>query len=65
MNFVKEGSYKSKKQETYQKTNFSCHNRPKYGNTFNGYYFLVITLVTKHWNARVLKRKIQEGPITQ
>jgi hypothetical protein len=27
--------------------------------------FLVINLVTKHWNARVLKRKIQEGPITQ
>jgi hypothetical protein len=39
MNFVKEGSYKSKKQETYQKTDFSCHNRLKYGNTFNGYCF--------------------------
>jgi hypothetical protein len=26
--------------------------------------FLVINLVTKDWNARVLKRKIQEGPIT-
>ena len=39
MNFVKEGSYKSQKQETYQKTNFACHNKPKHGNTFNGYLF--------------------------
>jgi hypothetical protein len=39
MNFVKGGRYKSKKQETYQKAEFSCHNRLEYGNTFNGYLF--------------------------
>jgi len=39
MNSIKKGSYKSQKQETYQKTHFSCHNRLKYGNTFNGYCF--------------------------
>ena len=39
MNFVKEGSYKIQKQETYQQTDFSCHNKLKYGNTFNGYCF--------------------------
>jgi hypothetical protein len=39
MNFVKGGSYKSKKQKTYQKADFSCHNILEYGNTFNGYCF--------------------------
>ena len=39
MNFVKGGSYKNKKQETYQKVDFSCHNRLDYGNTFNDYCF--------------------------
>jgi len=39
MNFVKKGSCKSKKKETYQNTYFSCHNRLEYGNTFNGYFF--------------------------
>ena len=39
MNCVKGGSYKSKKQETYKKVDFSCHNGLEYGNTFNGYLF--------------------------
>jgi hypothetical protein len=38
MNFVR-GIYKGKKQETYQKEYFSCHNRLEYGNTFNGFCF--------------------------
>jgi hypothetical protein len=37
-NFVK-GSYKNQNQKTYQKADFSSQNRPKYGNTFNGYFF--------------------------
>ena len=64
MNFVKEGSYKSQnkkhiKRQTSHVTSDSSMETPSMV-----IVFLVIALVTKHWNARVLKRKIEEGPIT-
>jgi hypothetical protein len=64
MNFVKGGSYKIKnkkhiKRKTSHVTTDSSMETPSMVIAF-----LVKTLVTKHWNARVLKRKIQEGPIT-
>jgi hypothetical protein len=37
MNFVKEGSYKSKKEEENKKTELSSQNKFKNRNTFNGY----------------------------
>ena len=60
MNFFKEGSYKSRKQETYQKTNFSCHNILKYGNTFNGYYFSCHNFGHKSLECKSLERKNSE-----
>jgi hypothetical protein len=39
MNFVKEGSYRSKKEEKNQKKDLSSQNKFKNGNTFNGYFF--------------------------
>jgi hypothetical protein len=39
MNFVKEGSYRSKKEEENQMTDLSSQNKIKNGNTFNGYLF--------------------------
>jgi hypothetical protein len=38
-NFVKEGSYRSKKEEENQKTYLSSQNKFKNGNTFNDYCF--------------------------
>ena len=57
MNIVKEGMYKSKKQETYQKKNFSCPNKPKYGNTFNGYCFSCNNFGHKALECKSLKKK--------
>jgi hypothetical protein len=37
MNFVKEGIFRSKKEEENQKTNLLSQNKFKNGNTFNGY----------------------------
>jgi hypothetical protein len=37
MNFVKEGSYRSKKEEENQKTDLSSQDKFKNGNTFNGF----------------------------
>jgi hypothetical protein len=39
MNFVKEGSYRSKNEEENQMTGLSRQNKIKNGNTFNGYCF--------------------------
>jgi hypothetical protein len=39
MNIVKEGIYRSKKEEENQKTYLSSQNKFKNGNTFNGYLF--------------------------
>jgi hypothetical protein len=52
MNFVKEGSYRSKNEEENQMTDLSSQNKIKNGNTFNGYFFLVIALAIKQWIAR-------------
>jgi hypothetical protein len=57
MNFFKEGSYKSQKQETYQKTDFSCQNRTKYGTTFNGYCFSCNNFGHKALECKNLKKK--------
>ena len=39
MNFLKEGSYRSKKEEENQMIDFLRQNKIKNGNTFNGYFF--------------------------
>jgi hypothetical protein len=39
MNFVKEGSYRSKNKEENQMTDLSSQNKIKNGNTFNDYCF--------------------------
>jgi hypothetical protein len=38
MKFVKEGSYRSKKEEENKKTDLSSQNKFKNGNTFNEYF---------------------------
>jgi hypothetical protein len=56
MNSIKKGSYKSQKQETYQKTEFSCQNRTNYGTTFDGY-----CLSCNKFCHKVLKCKIPKN----
>jgi hypothetical protein len=64
MNFVKEGSYKSKNKKHIKRQTSHVTIDPSMETPSMVISFLVIALVTKHWNERVLKRKIQEGPIT-
>jgi hypothetical protein len=47
MNFVNGGSYKSKKQEAYQKLDFSCQNKLKYETPSMVIVFSAIALVIK------------------
>jgi hypothetical protein len=57
MNFVKEGSYRSKKEEENQMIDFSSHNKIKNGNTFNGYCFSCHSFGHKAMDCK----KLEEG----
>jgi cyclopropane fatty-acyl-phospholipid synthase-like methyltransferase len=57
MNFVKEGSYRSKKEEENQMAYFSSQNKIKNGNTFNGYFFSCHRFVHKAMDCK----KLEEG----
>jgi hypothetical protein len=61
MNFVKEGSYRSKKEEENQMIDFSSQNKIKNGNTFNGYCFYFHSFGHKEMDCK----KLEEGYTTK
>jgi hypothetical protein len=52
MNFVKEGGYRSKKEEENQMTYFSSQNKIRMETHLMAIVFLVIALAIKQWTAR-------------
>ena len=65
MNFVKEGSYRSKKEEENKMIDLSSQNKIKNGNTFNGYCFSCHSFDHKVMDCKKLEKGYSRKSKTQ